>query len=100
MLVMVRDVPPDDANPLTAAEAAELIRKRFGDRVEVMVIPDVESVNYGRGVGYEVNEWIPPEATASISGTELRARLRTGDESWMELIDEALWGDVERIYGE
>jgi hypothetical protein len=26
-----------------------------------MVIPDIESVNYGRGVGYEINEYQPPK---------------------------------------
>ena len=25
-----------------------------------MIIPDIESVNYGRGVGYEINEFQPP----------------------------------------
>ena len=28
-------------------------------RVKIIIIPDIESVNYGRGVGYEVIEHAP-----------------------------------------
>ena len=36
---------------------------------------DIESINYGRDVGYEVNEWIPPPEIAEISSTKLREDL-------------------------
>ena len=35
-------------------------------RVMVSIIPDIESVNYGRGVGYEIIEHIPPEDIKEI----------------------------------
>ena len=30
-------------------------------RVITSIIPDIESVNYGRGVGYDVIEHVPPK---------------------------------------
>ena len=44
-------------------------------RVEVIVIPDIESVNFGRGVGYDVIEHFPPENIKEISATKIRQKL-------------------------
>jgi len=40
--------------------------------MRVIIIPDIASVNYGRGVGYEVIEHFPPEDIEEISGTKIR----------------------------
>jgi hypothetical protein len=39
-----------------------------------MIIPDIESVNYGRDVGYEIIEHNPPEDIRTIRGRELRKK--------------------------
>jgi hypothetical protein len=36
------------------------------------MIPDIESVNYGRDVGYEIIEHIPPKDIREISATKIR----------------------------
>ena len=36
------------------------------------IIPDIESVNYGRGVGYDVIHHHPPADVELISGTQIR----------------------------
>ena len=62
-LIMVRNIEPDERNPFTTEQTVTMIKKyhaAHGDDVEVMIIPDIESVNYGRGVGYEINEYQPP----------------------------------------
>jgi hypothetical protein len=41
-----------------------------------LIIPDIESVNYGRGVGYEIIEHIPPTDIKEISATKIRQELR------------------------
>jgi hypothetical protein len=38
----------------------------------ISVIPDIESVNYGRGVGYDVIYHEPPKEVGAISGTKIR----------------------------
>jgi hypothetical protein len=41
-----------------------------------MVIPDIESVNFGRGVGYDIVEYIPPTAIGDVSATKIREQMR------------------------
>jgi hypothetical protein len=43
------------------------------DRILISIIPDIESVNYGRGVGYDVIYHQPPIEIESISGTGIRS---------------------------
>jgi hypothetical protein len=45
-------------------------------RVITSIIPDIESVNYGRGVGYEIIEHIPPNEIGEISATSIREKMR------------------------
>ena len=54
-------------------ELSELIKE---GTVKVIIIPDIESVNYGRGVGYEVIEHNPPDQIKRISATNIREGLR------------------------
>lgn len=70
ILIAVRDT--NEAKP--AEQIAAEIRAEYAGRdVEVIVIPDIGSVNYGRGVGYEIIAHVPPDAVGEISGTALRA---------------------------
>jgi len=96
-LIMVRDIEPDDKNPFTTEQTVDMIEKYHlskGDDVEVMIIPDIESVNYGRGVGYEINEFTPPDGIAFISATKIRDSIKIGDDAWRSMVDESIQGDV------
>jgi hypothetical protein len=73
----IRDVEVDENNPKSAQEIyTELINELFvmvgSGRLMISVIPDIESVNYGRGVGYEVIYHEPPQEVGDISGTKIR----------------------------
>ena len=75
--VAIRDVEVDENNPKTAQEVLkELSNNPFftdkWDKILLSIIPDIESVNYGRGVGYDVIYHEPPSEIAKISGTEIR----------------------------
>jgi len=96
-LIMVRDIEPDEKNPFTTEQTVKMIQKYHaakGDDVEVMIIPDIESVNYGRGVGYEINEFTPPDGIAFISATKIRESIKIGDDAWKEMVDESIQEDV------
>ena len=77
ILVAVRDTPIDDGNPFSTDQVVSNLEREYANEVEsgmvkVISIPDIESVNYGRGVGYEVNEFVPPKDIGQISATEIR----------------------------
>jgi cytidyltransferase-like protein len=81
VLICIRDIKPDEKNPFTAAEVEMNIKKELwqlvgNERVKVMVIPDIESVNFGRGVGYDIIEHIPPTEVSEISATKIREQMR------------------------
>jgi hypothetical protein len=75
--VAIRDVEVDENNPKTAQEVFQmLIQEPFFnnnfDKIMISIIPDIESINYGRGVGYDVIYHEPPADVAVISGTAIR----------------------------
>jgi predicted nucleotidyltransferase len=59
-----------------------------------MIIPDIESVNFGRGVGYEINEYTPPDNIGFISATKIRESIKNGDDTWKNMVDESIQEDV------
>lgn len=102
-LIMVRDIAPDEKNPFTTEQTVAMIQKYHqtrGDDVRVMTIPDIESVNYGRGVGYEVNEFVPTEEIAFISATRIRDSIKNGDDTWKSMVDESIQEDIEIFLNE
>ena len=80
VLICIREVSQDDSNPYDPVEVKKNIEKELNDliltdRVKVIIIPDIESVNYGRGVGYGIIEHVPPQKVGEISATEIRKKL-------------------------
>jgi len=79
----IRDVKPDEKNPWTAKEIEQMILEGelkdliLDGRIIVSIIPDIESINYGRGVGYDVIEHVPPKEIGDISATSIRNKMRT-----------------------
>jgi hypothetical protein len=77
--VAIRDVQQDENNPKSAQEVLrELQQETFftnnWDKIMLSIIPDIESVNYGRGVGYDVIYHEPPKEIEQISGTAIRQK--------------------------
>ena len=75
--VAIRDVQQDEQNPKTAHQVLmDLSKEPFfvdnSDKILLSIITDIESVNYGRGVGYEVIYHQPPTDIEAISGTGIR----------------------------
>ena len=84
ILIAVRDTPINDSNPYSTEDVISNLEKEYSDEVKsgmvkVIGIPDIESVNYGRGVGYEINEFVPPKDVGKISATEIRKKLKESE---------------------
>ena len=93
----VRDIPPDVKNPFTTEQTIEMLEAAYADDdVVVISIPDIESVNYGRGVGYGIIEHVPPPDVGFVSATSIRERIHDGDDSWKENVDSKIHHLVEK----
>jgi len=98
--VAIRNIPPDENNPYTTDETLLMLVDAFsGEDVKITKIDDIESVNYGRGVGYEINEYVPPDDIERISATQIRNKIKAGDDSWKEIVDPKIINWLERYYG-
>ena len=80
VLVCIREVGLDDSNPYNPQDVKINIENELNDlieakKVKVIIIPDIESVNYGRGVGYDIIEHVPPENIGEISATKIRKEI-------------------------
>ena len=78
--IAIRDMPTDENNPFSPDEVKENLEKELRNlinkgSVKVIVIPDIESVNYGRGVGYDIIEHQPPQKIKKISATKIREEM-------------------------
>ena len=79
--VAIRDVKPDEKNPWTAQEILKNLSIELNDLIQegkilLSIVPDIESINYGRGVGYDVIEHVPPKEIGDISATSIREQMR------------------------
>lgn len=86
LLILVRDTkhdiyPADLRKRMIEASMAEV-----GADAKVEIIDDIESVNYGRGVGYKVEEVCVPAHMHDISATRIRQLISDADDSWKEMM--------------
>tara|TARA_B100000029_G_C17536242_1_gene944975 strand:+ start:701 stop:1048 length:348 start_codon:yes stop_codon:yes gene_type:complete len=84
ILIAVRDTPVNSSNPFSTEKVILNLEKEYRSEIEsgmvkVIAIPDIESVNYGRGVGYEINEYVPPKDIGKISATEIRKNFKKNE---------------------
>jgi nicotinamide mononucleotide adenylyltransferase len=100
ILIAIRDVKTDEKNPLTSQQVQKLWQTVYQGNplVEVIIIPDIKSVNYGRGVGYEVKEIQVTQDIASISATDIRNSIQQGLFDWRHNVDESIWTLLESYF--
>ena len=91
LLICVRDGEVNDKNPYTAKQVKKAIKgmsknwwtedilpliDKLKPKVKVIIIPDICSVEFGRGVGYDIIEHVPPTEIGEISATKIREQMR------------------------
>jgi len=75
--VAIRDVEIDKNNPYSPHDIILNISNQMQEEIQsgklkIITIPDICSVEFGRGVGYDIIEHIPPQEIAEISATKIR----------------------------
>lgn len=81
VLLCIREVEPDEKNPWTAQQIYNKLLIELKDliveeKLRIITIPDIESINYGRGVGYDIIEHVPPTEVGDISATKIREQMK------------------------
>jgi len=78
--IQVRDVLGVDDNPFNFKTVKKNIEKRlsskFKNRFKIILVPNITNINYGRGVGYKIEEVVLPEKIQKISATKIRSEMR------------------------
>jgi hypothetical protein len=85
VLIAIRDVEPDENNPWSPHEVLMNVSKELGDLIikgviRIIIIPDIESINFGRGVGYDIIEHVPPAEISEISATKIREQMHKDEQ--------------------
>jgi FAD synthase len=79
VIIMVRDTPRDDNNPFdfeTVKKRIEQALFNYQDKFEVIRVPNITNICYGRGVGYKIEEIILPKKIQKISATKIRKKIK------------------------
>jgi hypothetical protein len=77
VIIMVRDTPRDENNPFSFDEVKNNIEKaliNFKDQFEIIKVPNITNICYGRGVGYKIEEIVLPKNIQEISATKIRMK--------------------------
>lgn len=79
--IAIRDVEQDEKNIWTSEEIQVMLEEKFVKeiaygQIKVICIPDIDSINIGRDVGYDIIEHKPPHVIGEISGTKIREELK------------------------
>jgi len=86
LLILIRDTHYDLYPARLRKRMIDATMAKLKIDAKCVIIDDIESVNYGRGVGYQVNNIDVDENTKRISATDIRSKIEKGDETWKEMI--------------
>lgn len=82
IVIALRNTEIDKDNPLLLTVRIALIhdmmKSQWSGRYEIIIIPDISEVCYGRDVGYRIRQIELDQKTESISGTDIRKEMFQG----------------------
>ena len=88
LLILVRHSYYDIYPPMLRKRMIEAAMSKLKVDTKVMIIDDIESVNFGRGVGYDINEIKVAKGIQKVSATQIRSLIEKKDNSWKNLMPE------------
>jgi hypothetical protein len=80
VIIQIRDVQGwQDSNPFSVSEVKNYIKRDldplYQGQYEIMLVPNIVHIGWGRGVGYTSGEEIFDETITNISATKIRAQM-------------------------
>ena len=79
VIIMVRDMPKSENNPFEFKQIKKNIEEKLKDYIgkfDVIKVPNITNICYGRDVGYKIEEIVLPKEIQKISATKLRKKLK------------------------
>jgi phosphopantetheine adenylyltransferase len=76
--IMVRDQEITELNPYNFEQIKENIEKAlidFKGKYDIIKVPNITNICYGRGVGYKIEEIVLPKEIQNISAAKIRQGL-------------------------
>ena len=73
ILIGIRNTPISENDPYSVKERIEMIKEKVPD-AEILVMPDIEEIVYGRKVGWGIREIRLDGETEKISATKIREK--------------------------
>ena len=78
VIIMVRDMPQTENNPFIFKDIKKRIEEKLKDYIgkfDVIKVPNITNICYGRDVGYKIEEVVLPKEIQEISATKIRNKL-------------------------
>jgi len=79
VIIMVRSMPISDKNPFDFEQVKEKIKyalKKYKGKFEIIQVPNITNIVYGRDVGYKVEKINLDKEIEAISATKIREEMR------------------------
>jgi nicotinamide mononucleotide adenylyltransferase len=79
VIIMVRDMPQTENNPFIFEDIKKRIEEKLKDytgKFDVIKVPNITNICYGRDVGYKIEEIVLPKEIQEISATKIREQLK------------------------
>ena len=79
VVIMVRSLPKSEHNPLTFLQVKDRIEdalESYKDQIEIIEVPNITNIIYGRDVGYKVEKVSLDAQIEAISATKIRQEMK------------------------
>jgi len=78
VIIMIRSMPNSKDNPFDIKKVEQNITEALASYhgfYEIVVVPNITNICYGRGVGYKIEEIVLSKKIQGISATKIREKL-------------------------
>tara|TARA_Y100000996_G_C22270325_1_gene539718 strand:+ start:117 stop:458 length:342 start_codon:yes stop_codon:yes gene_type:complete len=79
VVILLRESDGTESNPFTIEDRIERIKTALSEyegQFDVVPVPNIVHITYGRGVGYKIEQEHLDKETESISATEIRKNMK------------------------